>query len=61
MESDSYGVVITMEIGVESNIRNITRYSKGRGGCSKAQRKSHARDIHMQRQRMMKRYTRYKE
>ena len=42
------------EIGVESNTRNITRYGKGRGG--EAQRKSHARDIHMRRQRMMKRY-----
>ena len=32
MESDSYGVVITTEIGVESNKINITRYSKGSSG-----------------------------
>ena len=32
MELDTYRVVITTEIGVESNIRNITSYSKGREG-----------------------------
>ena len=30
MESDSYGVVIMMEIGVESNTRNTVREGKGR-------------------------------
>ena len=30
--SDTYRVVIMMEIGVESNVRNITSYSKGREG-----------------------------
>ena len=32
MESDTYGVVIMTEIGVESNIRNITSYGKEREG-----------------------------
>ena len=44
MELDSYGVVIMMEIGVESNTRDITRYGKGREGKDVA---SH-RENHMQ-------------
>ena len=44
MESDSYGVVITTEIGVESNTKDITRYSKGREGEDVARH----RENHMQ-------------
>ena len=46
MESDSYGVVITMEIGLESNKRYITRYSKGREGEDVARHKeNHMQEI----------------
>ena len=46
MELDSYGVVITMEIGVESNTINITRYSKGRKGGDVARHKeNHIQEI----------------
>ena len=35
-------------LGIKWKMRRVCE------GCSKAQRKSHARDIHMQRQRMIK-------
>ena len=46
MELDSYGVVITMEIGVKSNTRNITKYSKEREGKDVARHKeNHMQEI----------------